>query len=403
MLQKFLLGKSTNGRFRFAEVFTDEEWHDDVKGYTIQRSYGQVQGKTTLSPLIVVDRTKQKRNWQEQYTLQFNSEVKKFLDKGYVEVDKHPNEYTIEELDSIFGKVKTNQYGVIKPMLAKQAKDIKNLKIFDKEYYISRKINGVRCLIYYDGNQVKTSSRGATDYNIAIYHIITHPLIEKFFKNHPDAILDGEIFKKNLSLNIISGICRSQKTINDGKNLQFYWYDIIDLQAPFSKRWNTMQEWSKELQLSDFDPDKQFSDEELHIQFLPQEKISGWNNMKKLHDKWVQDGWEGAVIRLAESVYKPGARGNDWIKIKVYQDAEYPIIGISEGLREEDMCFILETPNGQQFKCKPMGDREQKQWYRDHIDELKGKLLTIKYFEMSGVEGSEIPQQPIGICVRDYE
>lgn len=400
---KYLLGKATTNKFRFVVVECDEEWHDDVKGYTIQRSYGQVQGKTTLSPLIVVDRTKQKRNWQEQYTLQFNSEVKKQLDKGYVEVPKHPNEYTIEELDSIFGKVKTNQYGVIKPMLAKQAKDIKNLKIFDKEYYISRKINGVRCLIYYDGNQVKTSSRGATDYNIAIYHIITHPLIEKFFKNHPDAILDGEIFKKNLSLNIISGICRSQKTINDGKNLQFYWYDIIDLQAPFSKRWNTMQEWSKELQLSDFDPDKQFSDEELHIQFLPQEKISGWNNMKKLHDKWVQDGWEGAVIRLAESVYKPGARGNDWIKIKVYQDAEYPIIGISEGLREEDMCFILETPNGQQFKCKPMGDREQKQWYRDHIDELKGKLLTIKYFEMSGVEGSEIPQQPIGICVRDYE
>ena len=400
---KYLLGKASTGKFRFAVVECDEEWHEPEHGYVIQRSYGQVGGKTTLSPKIIVDRTKQKRTWKEQYTLQFNSEVKKFLDKGYIEVEKHPNEYTIKELDSIFGKVKTNQYGVIKPMLAKQAKDIKNLKIFDKEYYISRKINGVRCLIYYDGNQVKTSSRGATDYNIAIYHIITHPLIEKFFKNHPDAILDGEIFKKNLSLNIISGICRSQKTINDGKNLQFYWYDIIDLQAPFSKRWNIMQEWSKELQLSDFDPDKQFSDEELHIQFLPQEKISGWNNMKKLHDKWVQDGWEGAVIRLAESVYKPGARGNDWIKIKVYQDAEYPIIGISEGLREEDMCFILETPNGQQFKCKPMGDREQKQWYRDHIDELKGKLLTIKYFEMSGVEGSEIPQQPIGICVRDYE
>lgn len=400
---KYLLGKASTGKFRFAIVETDSEWHEPEHGYIIQRSYGQVKGKTTLSPAIIIKQTKQKRTWREQLELQYNSEVKKFLDKGYVEVNKHPNEYSEEELNEIFGEVKTNQHGVIKPMLAKQAKDIKNLKIFDKEYYISRKINGVRCLIYYDGNQVKTSSRGATNYDIAIYHIITHPLIETFFKNHPDAILDGEIFKKNLSLNIISGICRSQKTINDGKNLQFYWYDIIDLQAPFSKRWNTMQEWSKELQLSDFDPDKQFSDEELHIQFLPQEKISGWNNMKKLHDKWVQDGWEGAVIRLAESIYKPGARGNDWIKIKVYQDAEYPIIGISEGLREEDMCFILETPNGQQFKCKPMGDREQKQWYRDHIDELKGKLLTIKYFEMSGVEGSEIPQQPIGICVRDYE
>ena len=399
---KFLLGKSSNNKFRWWQIEWDEDNYEEGLGYALVRTYGQVHGKVTEAPIIYVPHGKAKRTTKEQALLQFNSEIKKQLDKGYKEVEKHPNEYTEAELQEIFGEVKVREGSTVKPMLAKQADKVPK-KIFDKEYYGSRKVNGVRCLIYYDNDKIKTASRGATNYDIAIIHIIQHPILEAFFKNHPDAILDGEIFKKNLSLNIISGICRSQKTINDGKNLQFYWYDIVDLQAPFSKRWNTMQEWSKELQLSDFDPDKQFSDEELHIQFLPQEKISGWNNMKKLHDKWVQDGWEGAVIRLAESVYKPGARGNDWIKIKVYQDAEYPIIGISEGLREEDMCFILETPNGQQFKCKPMGDREQKQWYRDHIDELKGKLLTIKYFEMSGVEGSEIPQQPIGICVRDYE
>lgn len=142
MLQKFLLSKSTNGRFRFAEVFTDEEWHEPEHGYIIQRSYGQVQGKNTLSPPIIVDKTKQKRNWKEQYTLQFNSEVKKFLDKGYVEIDKHPNEYSSAELEAIFGDVKTNQYGVIKPQLAKQADKVTNTKIFDKEWLISRKLDG---------------------------------------------------------------------------------------------------------------------------------------------------------------------------------------------------------------------------------------------------------------------
>ena len=82
---KYLLGRASTGKFRFAVVECDEEWHSDCEpaGYIIQRSYGQVRGKTTLSPQIIVDRTKQKRNWQEQYTLQFNSEVKKYLDKGY--------------------------------------------------------------------------------------------------------------------------------------------------------------------------------------------------------------------------------------------------------------------------------------------------------------------------------
>ncbi len=81
---KYLLGRASTGKFRFAVVECDEEWHSDCEpaGYIIQRSYGQVRGKTTLSPQIIVDRTKQKRNWQEQYTLQFNSEVKKYLDKG---------------------------------------------------------------------------------------------------------------------------------------------------------------------------------------------------------------------------------------------------------------------------------------------------------------------------------
>ena len=400
---KYLLGKASTGKFRWWQIEWDENTYKEDIGYELIRTYGQVHGKITTAPSIYVPHGKAKRTTKEQALLQFNSEVKKQLDKGYKEVPKHPNEYSESELQEIYGDIKVREGATVKPMLAKQEKDIKNRKIFDNKWYISRKVNGVRCLIYFDGKNIRTASRGATNYDIAIIHIIQHPILEEFFKNHPDAILDGEVFKKDWSLNKISGICRSQKTVNDGKDLQFYWYDIVDLEQSFSERWKIMQEWSKELQLSDFDPYKYFSDSDLHIQFLPQELISGFENMKKLHDEWVKEGWEGAVIRNPDSVYKPGSRGNDWIKIKVYQDAEYPIIGLSEGLRDEDMCFILETPNGQRFNCKPIGDREQKQWYRDHIDELVGKNLTIKYFEMSGVEGSEIPQQPIGICVRDYE
>ena len=139
---KYLLSKSNTNKFRYAVVECNEEWNDEKKGYIIQRSYGQVQGKNTLSPEIIVDKTKQKRNWREQYTLQFNSEVKKFLDKGYIEVDKHPNEYEESELEELFGDVKTNQYGVIKPQLAKQSEKVTNTKIFNNEWMVSRKLDG---------------------------------------------------------------------------------------------------------------------------------------------------------------------------------------------------------------------------------------------------------------------
>lgn len=403
MLNKYLLGKASTGKFRYAQVECDEEWHEPEHGYIIQRSYGQVRGKNTLSPAIIVNRTKQKRNWKEQYTLQFNSECKKFLDKGYIETERHPNEYSEEELNELFGEVKTGQDGIVKPMLAKQADKVTNLKTFDKDYYASRKINGVRCLIWCRDGEIHTSSRGATNYDLALYHILSHPTLIEFFKNHSNAILDGEVYLKGLTLNFISGICRTQKTVDDGKDLQFYWYDIVELDKPFTERYQLIQDWAKEMNLLPFDSDRKNNGKNLAIQVVPHVKISGWNNMKKLHDEYVKDGWEGLVIRLASSVYKPGARNNDWIKIKNYFEAEYPIVGLSEGLREEDMCFILETSSGQKFNCKPMGDRAQKQWYRKHLDELIGKPFTIKYFEMSGVAGSEVPQQPIGICIRDYE
>ena len=399
----YLLGKASTGKFRFVVVNFEEDWKEPEHGLLITREYGQVHGKTTKSPDTWIKVGKAGRTHKEQAILQFNSYVKGYLDKGYIQVDKHPNEYSEAELDSMFGEIKMRG-GVIKPMLAKQESAVTNRKIFeDREWYGSRKVNGVRCLIFYDGKNVRTASRGAINYDLAINHIITHPLVVKFFQIHKNAILDGEIYKTGLSLNFISGICRSQKTVDDGKNLEFYWYDIADLEHSFADRFEIMQQWAKELELTEFNPERHLSEDKLHIQFLPQVLIKGFNNMKKLHDIYVEEGWEGLVVRQAESKYKPGTRTNDWIKIKIYIDAEYPIVGIADGLREEDMCFILETPNGQKFNCKPMGDREQKHWYYEHIDELIGKQLTIKYFEMSGAEGSEIPQQPIGIAIRDYE
>ena len=398
---KYLFTKDAGGKFRYAVIECFEEWNHLAKGFVIQRSYGVVRGKNILSPTIVVDRPKQNRTWKEQYTLQFNSEVKKFLDKGYKEVDRHPNEIPEEKLSEIFGEVKMRIGSTVKPMLAKKESDIKNRKIFDKEWYISRKINGVRCLIYYDG-KVKTASRGATNYDLAIIHIISHPLIEEFFKNHPDAILDGEIYKHEpgvYTLNKISGICRTQSTVDDGKDLEFYWYDIVDLKSPFKDRFQTMKEWAKELKLTEFEPSRELDEKTLHIQFVPQQIVKGFDNMKKLHDEWINDGWEGAVIRNPDSVYKPGSRGNDWIKIKEYSDSTYKVIGYELGLRgSEDMVFICEMEDGRTFKASPMGARAIKEEYVQNFDSCyKNQLGDCKYFEISPYG---IPQQPKFIAFR---
>ena len=387
---KYLLGKATTGKFRFAVVECDEEWHDDVKGYTIQRSYGQVQGKTTMSPLIVVDRTKQKRNWQEQYTLQFNSEVKKFLDKGYVEVEKHPNEYSAEELADIFGEVVTNQAGIIKPMLAKQESKLTNRKILDKEWLCSRKIDGVRCLMYWDGEQILTASRGGENYNAATTHLRENEDLIAFFKENPNIILDGELYRHGKTLQQISGAARLEKNAYDCDWLQYWIYDCYDKANP------DMTADERYIFLQDCGFFSKYSGPgiiEYDIMLLAEIATSGEEKIWELHDEFVSEGFEGCVIRNPDRPYKPNGRTNDMLKFKNYKSEEFKVIGFELGLRgSEDMTFICELPDGRTFKSMPVGDRAVKEEYVANFEEkYKGHLAECTYFNYSE---DGIPTQP---------
>ena len=388
---KYLLGKSTNGKFRFVEVFTDEEWHEPEHGYIIQRSYGQVNGKTTLSPKIIVDKTKQKRNWREQYTLQFNSEVKKFLDKGYKEVEKHPNEYTEAELNDLYGAVTTNQAGVIKPMLAKQESKLTNRKILDKEWLCSRKLDGVRCLMYWDGGQVRTASRGGETYDPATSHIRENERLIEFFKNNPSIILDGELYKHGKTLQQISGAARMEKNAYDCDWLEFWVYDCYNTSNP-NMIANDRIKFLFEVLYVYLNPTENTKPIDL-IRIVAQTYVHGEQMIWDFHDEYIAEGFEGCVIRNPNKPYKPNGRTNDMIKFKNYKSEDFKVIGYELGRRgSEDMCFICELEDGRTFKAMPVGNRSVKDEYVENFEsKYKNHFAECTYFNYSN---DGIPTQP---------
>lgn len=394
---KYLLGRASTGKFRFWVCQCDEEWHEPEHGYIIQRTYGQVGGKTTSSPPIIVSKTKQKRNWIEQYTLQFNSEVKKQLDKGYVEVPKHPNEYTEQELSEIFGEVATNQKGIIKPMLAKQESKLTNRKILDKEWLCSRKLDGVRCLMYWDGKEIHTASRGGEGYDPATTHIREKESLIKFFKENPTIILDGELYKYGKTLQQISGAARLEKNAYDCDWLQYFVYDCYFVDKP------DMVAKERQSFLSSNFPypvNSEFNEViEAEIIIVDQHKVSGEENIWKLHDQYVSEGFEGCVIRDPNRPYKPNGRTNDMIKFKNYKSEDFKVVGYELGLRgSEDMTFICELEDGRTFKAMPCGTREDKEEYIANFEsKYKGHLLECTYFNLSD---DGIPTQPKGRIFR---
>lgn len=88
-------------------------------------------------------------------------------------------------------------------------------------------------------------------------------------------------------------------------------------------------------------------------------------------------------MRDPDAVYKPGNRSRIMQKRKVFVDGEFKVTGFTEGLREEDFVFNLVTEEGKPFEAKPIGTRELKAWYREHMDELIGQMATVKYFYLT--------------------
>ena len=396
------VSRDSKGKIRVVTMRT--EWSDEHHAFGIYRTTFQYEGKRTEQPTIYVGSGKASRTVREQLELEYKSNMKKYLDKGYKLLEKDIDNYSEQELQKIIGDVVTDSSGFAKHMLAKQADNVKDTSIEKvKVWAVSRKIDGVRCSFYWKDGEVKTASRGGGHYDYSTYQIREHPMLNQFLSQHPDWVLDGELYKHGKSLQQISGAARMEKTTAGCDWIEYYVYDIMVPNTPFEKRQVYLNELQEFLGQTEFNPEKEWNKTDLRIHIVPHEYVHGENKKDQiiaLHNQYVSEGWEGCVARDISKAYKYGGRGNEMVKFKMYQDAEFEITGISEGLRPEDMCFTLKTEDGIEFKAKPMGSRELKEQYREDLDKLIGKMATVKYFYLSD-EGT--PLQPVLKAIRDYE
>ena len=397
-----LVTKDNKGKTRVVEI--SYEWDDAQHGFVIRRKTYQYGGKVTVQPEIWIYKGKVKRTVSEQARLEYNSHLKKYTDKGYKLLPssiKINNAVAVEAfVEEHLGNGVTDSNGFKKHMLAKQADKVAT-SVFDKikYWYGSRKIDGVRCSFYWKDGEVRTASRGGGDYDASTSFMRHNPKLIQFFEDHPDIVLDGELYEHGKSLQQISGAARLEKDTAGMDWLEYYIYDVMDSTKTFEERLDVLHDIANELGLS-FNPERNWDEGDLKFQMVPQEKVVGWANIQKLHDKYVSEGFEGIVIRDPAKVYNFGGRTNAMIKVKMYKDAEFEIVGYEDGLRPEDMVFVCQTELGAKFEAKPMGPRELKYEYLDRMNEIIGKMATVKYFYLSD-EG--VPLQPVLKAIRDYE
>ena len=111
-LDKHAIGLDSKNKIRYVHIWT--EWVDNK--YLIHRESGLLTGKKTVAPDIEILKGKVKRTIDEQLTLEFDSNFKKYLDKGYKDVSELKlNELTEDKCKEILGDTKTDQNGGIVP------------------------------------------------------------------------------------------------------------------------------------------------------------------------------------------------------------------------------------------------------------------------------------------------
>lgn len=233
-------------------------------------------------------------------------------------------------------------------------------------------------------------------YDYSTTHLRKDQRLKDFFEANPTVILDGELFKRDKTLQQISGAARMEKNAYDCDWLEYWIYDCYIMNSPEIKAIDRyiflLEQLNRQYNIPIYES---VEDDEINdnVRILAHESVEGWPSMMLCHNKYVNEGFEGACITDPEKPYKPGSRGNQLIKIKQYKSEDFKVIGYELGLRgSEDMVFICELEDGRTFKAMPCGDRETKAEYVENFEEKYfGYKVECTFFNYSD---DGIPTQP---------
>ena len=155
----------------------------------------------------------------------------------------------------------------------------------------------------------------------------------------------------------------------------------------FDERWKLLNSLSPDLKICD-----------LKI-------VNNFNELQQAHTKYVEDGYEGLIIRTMKGIYQPDHRSSSLLKFKSFKDDEFEIVDFKEGKGNDKgtIIFKCKTNAGGEdkfFEVRPRGTREERKEMFENGKDYIGKKITVKYFELTD---ENIPRFPVGIAIRDYE
>jgi len=346
---------------------------DDKSYWTVS---GQVDGKKVISsPTAVIPKVK--RTQREQVLLEVEAKILLKTRKKYV--------HNIEQI----GQSADEALPGYSAMLAKKWEDQKDKINFP--CMAQPKLDGVRCLATKNG--LFTRGRKVIE---ACQHV--RDALEPFFKAHPTAFLDGELYThefKNDFEQIISAVRKTGKRVTDEDlalqaKVQYHIYDAPRIDSmceeiPFITRF---QRVSKLLPKHD------------SLKLVTTKILDNEEQLYEIHNEFLAKGYEGTMVRNTTMPYK-GSRSSELLKMKEFDDAEFEIIGVNEGqggLIGHAATFTMKMSDGAEFRAKMEGSFDRLKQIWENPKSVMGKMCTVVYQGLTNKEG--VPRFPVVKSIR---
>lgn len=266
--------------------------------------------------------------------------------------------------------------------LAHDAAKVKGVNIFDGTWLVSRKLDGIRCICFIHGEDIRFFSRNGKE-------LLTLGKVAEEIRRLgiTDTVLDGELCLMNEDgsddfQGILKQIQRKGHTI---ENPRYQIFDILqagefagdDVSPLFSTRIDSRGHWLGDLKSSAI------------LEILPQVRIMDEDSLEELKSQSKDFNWEGLIARK-DAHYSPG-RSKNMLKIKEFFDAEYVVTSLIMGPQrvivdgreiEEDMLSAVTIEhNGSIVQVGSGFTIDQRRHYYKNIGDLLGMTIVVQYFE----------------------
>lgn len=349
-MEKTVYKLDSKGKLRFISISTEGNLVVQTSGIL-----GTDSPVTNKSECIGKNIGKVNETTPEQQAIsEATAKIKKKLEEGYYETPE------------------AAQGGdLVLPMLAKDFK--KEERKVKYPAYVQPKLDGMRAL--------KTPTTLISRKNKPIE---TMGHISNGIEDIPHHTLDGELYAHGESFQRNMELVKKYRP-GESEQVKYHVYDLIYPGLNFIKRYLLLKGF-----LEQYKPE--------NIEIVPTFKIESKEELLEKHKEFLEQGYEGTMVRHGDEEYAINKRSSSLLKFKDFQDIACKIVDVKPSEKRSDQgSFICALEDGRTFGCGMRFSHEERQDVINNPQDYIGSTAEIRFFEYSN---DGIPRFPVCVGLR---